>query len=157
LKNDRDLRRFTSNLPRSISLQPGYFQFTKSPATPYDILTNDIVNHVANEEDSPLTNSPPRDSDRIHSIHDPLIAMGEEMFKPKKEIERSPRNSILTPQTKIKKSALKQTVSRVTSIRSVKFADTELETPMTKIAPLMDETPPGMIDESGYSVYNEWG
>src|SRR5688572_3272979 len=102
----KDLRRFTSsNIPRS-----NRFQFTKSPATPYDILANEIVNHVASEEDSPLTNSPTQcvkkgDFDKIHSIRDPLNAMEEEMFKPKKEIVRSPRNSISTPQTKIKKSA----------------------------------------------------
>ena len=151
---ERDLWRTTS------PLQSNHFQFTRSPATAYDILTNDIVNHVENEEDSPLMNSPSRvigdgisarvDFDVIHSIRDPLNAMGEEMFKPKREITRSPRNSTLTPQTRIK-PALKPIASRITTSRSVRFADTELGTPMTKISPLMEETPPGMINEGEWS------
>jgi hypothetical protein len=124
--------------------------------TPYDILTNDIVNYVANEEDSPLTNSPSQYAkekgigDKVHSICDPLNAMEEEVFRPKKEIMRSPRSSVSTPQ--IKPSLKLEAASRGTSIRSVRFADIELETPMTKITPLMDETPPEMIE---YSIYNE--
>lgn len=117
---------------------------TKLPEMgPHDILTSDIVNHVANEGDSPLTNAPLQCSKEesvgtIHSVHDPVNAMEKEGFKPKKEIMRTPP-----------KSALKsETASRVTtSVRSVRFAD---------MAQLMDETLPGMIDESESSIYNEW-
>ncbi|RIA84207.1 HAUS augmin-like complex subunit 6 N-terminus-domain-containing protein [Glomus cerebriforme] len=118
---------------------------TKLPVitkTPLDILTIDIVDHVANEEDSPLSHLPPQYANeegngvdfKVHSICEPLNAMGEEMFKPKKEIMRTPRNSNSTPQTRTIKSALKpETGSKATSIRSVRF-----DTP----TPLMDETPP---------------
>ncbi len=156
-----------SNIPKSISLRSNNLQSTKSPAittTPFDILANDIVNHVVSEENN--SNSPPQcireegreyDLDQVQSICDPLNAMEKEMFKPKKEINRTPRNSISNPQEKVIKSALKtENVSRLTSLRSVRFADIELETP-TKITPLIDETPPRMINESGYSIYNnEW-
>jgi len=136
---------------------------TKLPVitmAPLDILTNEIVNHVANE-DSPLTNSLPQCAKeegtgvdlKVHSIRDPLNAMGEEMFRPKREIMRTPRNSI---STQLIKSALKpETASKVMSNRSVRFADTELETSKTKITQLMDETLPEMIDGSEDSMYSE--
>ncbi|CAB4395758.1 unnamed protein product [Rhizophagus irregularis] len=108
---------------------------TKLPEMgPHDILTSDIVNHVANEGDSPLTNAPPLQCSKeegvgtIHSVHDPVNAMEKEGFKPKKEITRTPPKSALKSET--------ASISR--SVRSVRFDMTQL----------MDETLPGMIDES---------
>ena len=170
MENKKLHRLNISNIPKSVSLRSNKLQSTKSPAittTPLDIFANDIVNHVVSEEDDPLTDSPPQCTseegrgyyfDQMQSICDPLNAMEREMFKPKKEINRTPRNSISDPQEKVIKSALKtENASRLTSLRSVRFAeDMELETP-AKIAPLIDETPPRMINESGYSICNnEW-
>ncbi|GES73136.1 HAUS augmin-like complex subunit 6 [Rhizophagus clarus] len=133
--------------PKSITkLHKKHSSATKLPETaPLDILTGEIVNHVANEGDSPLTNTPLQctKEEKIYSTCDPLSAMGKDMFKSKREIMRTPPNLISTP---ILKSALKPetpSISRATTLRSVRFAD---------MAQLMDETPPGTIDES-----DEWG
>jgi hypothetical protein len=133
-----------------------YKKHSSATKLPLDILTSEIVNHVANEGDSPLTNAflqctkeESAGADlKIQSISDPLNAIEKDMFKPKREIMRTPPNSISTPIKSVLKPETSSISRTATSTRSVRFADT---------TQLMDETLPGMIDESDNSVYSEWG
>ncbi|KAG9294850.1 hypothetical protein G9A89_008542 [Geosiphon pyriformis] len=114
----------------------------------YDVISDQIIDFMTNE-DSENHFSTPQDKvisnyegdikglESAHIIRDPIDALGEQAFKPLKEIQRTPVKKGPSPTT-IVKSALK-TKSRSPQF-SVKFAATDTPSKIPSNLPIIDES-----------------